>query len=136
MMSIAELVDRASPAAAQATQAGELFVRTASEERPWVLLGLEYAIHLARYPALREHLGRRYRNVRDAMAEVISTRAAAAGVTLPVPADQLAIAYFAMGNGFLLEKLIDPEAVPDELFGWMLATMLAGMVEPLPHQEG
>ena len=34
---------------------------------------------------------------------------------------------FAMGNGFAIEKLLEPDAVPDDLFATMLEIFLAGM---------
>jgi hypothetical protein len=34
---------------------------------------------------------------------------------------------FAMANGFALERLLEPEAVPDDLYGTMLATFFTGL---------
>ena len=34
---------------------------------------------------------------------------------------------FAMANGFALEKLLEPDAVPDDLYGTMLTIFFTGL---------
>ena len=47
-----------------------------------------------------------------------------------MPAEQLAIAIDALADGIARQKLADPEAVPDELMGRVLALLLAGRYAP------
>ena len=46
---------------------------------------------------------------------------------MPLPAADLATIFCALGTGFLLEKLIDPDGVPDALFGDALVLVLQGL---------
>jgi hypothetical protein len=39
---------------------------------------------------------------------------------------------FALGDGFMIEKLIDPDGVPDDTFGAALALLFAGLVASQP----
>jgi hypothetical protein len=39
----------------------------------------------------------------------------------------VALMVSVMGNGFALEKLLEGEAVPDELYGTMLTVFFAGL---------
>ena len=43
---------------------------------------------------------------------------------------------FAMANGFALEQLLEPEAVPDELYGTMLEIFFAGLRTLIEQQSG
>ncbi len=44
-----------------------------------------------------------------------------------MPPDQIAAMTFAMANGVAMERLLEPEAVPDTLFGEMMATFFTGL---------
>jgi hypothetical protein len=44
-----------------------------------------------------------------------------------VPPAEVAAMAFAMANGMALERLLEPEAVPDDLFGEMMATFFTGL---------
>ena len=73
---------------------------------------------------------------RAAFAGMIERGAADLGIELPNgAADQLGLVVNALGNGLALEKLADPDAVPDELFGSVLALFfdaLAGAARANP----
>ena len=49
------------------------------------------------------------------------------GIEPVVPPEQIAAMTFAMANGMALERLLEPEAVPDTLFGEMMATFFTGL---------
>ena len=63
------------------------------------------------------------------MAELYRRRADELGVESPVPYDQLALMTFAMANGFALERLLEPESVPDELHASMLGIFFVGRAD-------
>ena len=44
-----------------------------------------------------------------------------------MPHDQIAVMTFAMANGIALEQLLEPDAVPDDLFGTMLMVFFTGL---------
>jgi hypothetical protein len=65
--------------------------------------------------------------LRERIAEVLEGQAEKLGVTPPFPVEQIALMTFAMGNGFALEKLLEPDAVDDELYGTMLLVFFTGL---------
>jgi AcrR family transcriptional regulator len=111
----------------QARAAGEEFVDYLAADPDWQRLFFEFAAHAARNEPFRTELVRRYRTMREGMAEVFAHRGAETGIELPVSAEQLALMTFAMANGFALERLLEPEAAPNELFSVMLGVFFAGL---------
>jgi AcrR family transcriptional regulator len=93
----------------------------------WQRLFFEMAAHAGRDERFRKALVARYRGLREVIADVYAGRARELGVEPPVPFEQIAWMVFAMGNGFAMEKLLEPDAVPDDLFAQMLTIFLAGL---------
>src|SRR5437868_1417809 len=75
----------------------------------------------------REERLTRYRSVRDRIAAALQGHADDLGKEAVFPSDQVALMTCAMANGFALEKLLEGEAVPDELYGTMLMVFFAGL---------
>jgi AcrR family transcriptional regulator len=111
----------------QARRSGDEFTASLSADPEWQRLFFEFAAHAARDEAFRVELVERYRRLRDAMAEDYARRAAALDFTLPADPGELALMTFAMGNGLALERLLEPDAVPADLFGRMLEIWVAGL---------
>jgi AcrR family transcriptional regulator len=111
----------------QAQQAGADFARFLGADRSWQRLFFEFAAHAARNEDFREELVTRHRALRDRIAELYSRRADELGITPPIPFEQVSLMTFAMAHGVALEKLLEPEAVPDELFGTMLLVFFTGL---------
>jgi AcrR family transcriptional regulator len=102
-----------------------------SLQSDWHLLFIEFWARAVRDPGLREVLARERRSARALIARFISERAAAAGVELPAPAEQLALAVLALSNGIAIEHLADPDTVDASVFGVILGLLLqAGVVLP------
>jgi AcrR family transcriptional regulator len=112
---------------AQARQAGVDFVRYLGADPDWQRLFFEFAAHGARDEEFREELVTRYRSLRERIAQVLDRRAAEVGVTPPFPVEQIALMTFAMANGIALENLLEPEAVPEDLYGTMLMIFFTGL---------
>ncbi len=111
----------------QARAAGDDFVRYLSGDPEWQRLFFEFAAHAARNEQFREQLVERYRSLRGRMAVAYERQAERLGVTPPVPVEHIALMTFSMANGFALEKLLEPDAAPDELYGTMLAVFFKGL---------
>jgi AcrR family transcriptional regulator len=111
----------------QARQAGEAFFDVFLEQPGWSLLLVEYAAHAARHPELRERFAARNIRLRTAMAALIEKHLGALGMTSPVDVADLATILFALGSGVMLEKLTDPDGVPDTLFGRALELLFRAM---------
>jgi len=69
----------------------------------------------------------RYRALRERIAAAFERRADDFGIEPPVTAEQIALMTFAMGNGIALERLLEPDAVPDDLFGTTLMIFFTGL---------
>ena len=114
----------------QATEAGELFGAFMSQQRAAFLLFMEFTIHAVRNPEFHADLTANHREGRAAVAKMIEEHATASGRTLRVPAEEQALIYNAITNGTPLERLIDPDGVPEELYGRVLAILAKALEEP------
>jgi AcrR family transcriptional regulator len=111
----------------QVRAGGGDFAQYLTADPEWQRLFFEMAAHAGRDERFREALVERYRGLREVIADVYAGRAAELGVEPPVPFEQIAWMVFAMGNGFAMEKLLEPDAVPADLFAQMLTIFLAGL---------
>jgi AcrR family transcriptional regulator len=75
----------------------------------WRLLAIEFTVHAAREPELLEQFAVRYRRMRAGLAELASE------TSTPLGAEAWAIVTLALANGLALERMIDSDAVPDDL---------------------
>jgi AcrR family transcriptional regulator len=132
---IADQVDATASREEQAKQAGELFIQMFERNRDMHLLDLEFMAHMARNPDLAGRRDSYLRRV-DAMAASMEEHAAAAGETLPLPARELTIALFSLGNGIVMERLINPGFVPDDLFARVLNLILSSSTSQPPGNGG
>lgn len=97
-----------------------------------VLLFMEFWAYAVRNPEVRPRFAARYADVRSAVSSLIEKGTRDLGVELAIPPEQLATAIDALADGFALQKLADPDAVPDELLGNVLALLLEGARRPGP----
>jgi AcrR family transcriptional regulator len=118
----------------KARRAGDVFVQRMRADAEWERLFFEFASYAARDDDFREELLTRYRSMRDRIAAALQGHADDLGKEAVFPSGQVALMTCAMANGFALEKLLEGEAVPDELYGTMLMVFFAGL-EAL-KQEG
>ena len=114
----------------QARRAGSDFIAAIEAEPEWERLFFEFAVYAARNESFRVELVKRYRGLRERIAELFERRASELGFEPPLPAAQVAMMTFAMANGVGLERVLEPEAVDEELFPAMLATFFAGLRPP------
>jgi AcrR family transcriptional regulator len=118
-----------------ARRAGDDFQRFLAADPEWQRLFFEFAAYAARNEEFRVELVTRYRALRKRIAELLCRRAKELGVEPPIPFDQIALMLFAMGNGFALERLLEPDVVPDDLHGSMMSFFLAGLQASMPAAE-
>jgi AcrR family transcriptional regulator len=111
----------------QAREAALGLMRVLAAEPERHRLFFEFAVHAARHEDFREQLVLRYRSLRERLAELLASRAERLGIEPVVPPADVAAMAFAMANGMALERLLEPEAVPDTLFGEMMATFFTGL---------
>jgi AcrR family transcriptional regulator len=123
---LAEAVAAGGTVAARATQGAATFTAFLAREPELFMLVMEFWAQAVREPELRPRFAARYERIRTALAELIDQSAAELGITLAVPARELAIAVDALADGFALQKLADPDGVPDDLLGRLIVLLLRG----------
>ena len=99
---------------------------TLRSERDSFLLLIDFSGQAVRDPAAAERFTERHARLRAIVGRLLDTalpeREAGAGL----PTDQLAITLIALANGFAIELLADPNAVPDDLFGHAIGALVQG----------
>lgn len=83
----------------------------------FLLLSIEFWVHAAREPVLLAAYSERYRRLRTCLAELAPRDS-------PLDPQRWALVTLALSNGFALERLIDPDGVPDDLMADVQARLL------------
>jgi AcrR family transcriptional regulator len=120
------IADEDSPAQ-KARHGGDLFVQQFRADPDFERLFFEFSAYALRDQDFRDELVTRYRAMQDRIATALRAHGEEMGKDEGMPAEQVARIICAMGNGFALEKLLEGDAVADELYGTMLMTFFAGL---------
>jgi AcrR family transcriptional regulator len=130
---IDRVMESGAPVEDQARQAGRDFSEYLASDPEWSRLFFEFAVQAMRDEEFRQQLVTRHRTVRSRIAEGFETHAETVGGELPIPAEQVAMMTHAMADGFALARILEPEDVPDDMFGTMLAVFFAGLATLSAH---
>ena len=120
----AELAAGAAP-----LEAARRFVSALRSERDSFLLLIDFWAQAVRDPTAAEQFAQRHGRLRATVGDLL-------GAAIPergpggLPTDQLATALIALANGFAIELLADPDAVPDDLFGHAIGALVQGSRAP------
>jgi len=125
VLEILDRVDWSAPASEQAASAGQQFMQVS--DGSLFLLMLEYTLHAARFPEGHEPMRAGSRRVKAAVAEAMERWAPELDWALPLPVDELVVAFFAMADGVAVQRLNDPEGVPEDLYVTMLTIFVRGL---------
>jgi AcrR family transcriptional regulator len=124
-----ELLRSAPPEQDMSVEANQRFVELLDRQRELLLLDQEYWSLAVRQPALRTRYAARQAELRQALGEALQARVSHLGAPIEnVPAQELATAFLALANGLGMERLIDPDAVPDDLLGRVIVLVYSGLV--------
>jgi AcrR family transcriptional regulator len=130
-----EIVAAGTTLQEQARGAGDHWMQILRERPNYFPLLIEFWAYAVREPRLRERLGGSFAALRSGSARVASEAAKRSGFPASAEAGEyLGLFINALGNGLALEKLVDPDAVPDPLFGEMLAFVF-GAFEALVREN-
>lgn len=112
----------------QAARAGaDRWMEVLSERPKYFPLFIEFWAYAVREPRVRERFAERIAAFRVATGRIVAAGAEARGIELePQYVERLGTFVNALANGLALEKLVDPAAVPDELFGDLLVQVFNG----------
>src|SRR3954464_13142476 len=126
-------------AVVQAASSGDIeaeaerqFQRFVREEPHWPFLFYEFFAYGARRPELRAEFIKRRRAVHGVIADGIKAQGEQYGFELPMPAEQIAVAFEALMNGLAFNRVLDPRSVPDGLFGLTMSRLLAALLTAAP----
>jgi len=114
-------------AAEKARRYGDTFAQTLRADREWERLFFEFSAYAARDEDFRQELVTRYRAMRKRIAAALEADSREHAKEPTLPPEHIALMTNAMSNGFALEKLLEGDAVPDELYGTMLMVFFAGL---------
>jgi AcrR family transcriptional regulator len=125
---IGSVIDAGASPGALGEEAERQFQRFIREESHWPLLFYEFFSYGARNGELRNEFIKRRRTMHRVIADGITRQADELEFELPLPAEQIAVAMEALMNGLAFNRVIDPDSVPDGLFGLALSRLLFGIV--------
>jgi AcrR family transcriptional regulator len=105
----------------QARGAADHWMEILRERPDYFPLLMEFWAYAIREPALRERLAERFAALRFASGRLFLEAAERHGDSPPAEVGEfVGLLINALGNGLAFERLADPQAVPDGLFGDML----------------
>jgi AcrR family transcriptional regulator len=107
----------------QARGAGDRWMEILRERPDYFPLLIEFWSYAIREPQLRERLAARFAALRSGSAQVAAAAAERWGLSADAAeaGERLGLFVNALGNGLALEKLVDPDSVPDSTYGEFLA---------------
>lgn len=124
---IEQVIASEGSTAEKARRAGDLHAEALRADREWERLFFEFSAYAARDEDFRQELVTRYRAMRQRIADALQADAEHHDKQPALPMEQVALMTTVMSNGFALEKLLEGDAVPDELYGTMLMVFFAGL---------
>lgn len=123
---IAEAVGKRSSVAERAEGGAQQWMTMIEREPELLLLFMEFWAYAARDPGVRRRVAASFARPRAMLTRLIADGTREFELELELPAEHLAIAIDALADGIARQKMADPDAVPDELMGRVLALLLAG----------
>jgi len=111
----------------KARRYGDSFAETLRSDPEWERLFFEFSAYAVRDEDFRQELVTRHRTMRERIAAAFRAESEQYEKDPALPFEQVALMTGAMSNGFALEKLLEGDAVPDELYGTMLMVFFAGL---------
>jgi AcrR family transcriptional regulator len=127
----AEASQSGGTVAERARAAADRWMQVLAARPDYFPLFIEFWSYAVREPRVREQFAQRFAAMREGTGRIVAAGAASRGIELTTEqAERVGTLVNALGNGIALEKLADPEAVPDELYGDLLV-LIFGQLEAL-----
>jgi AcrR family transcriptional regulator len=131
---IAEAVRERASVAERATGGARQWMTMIEREPELLLLFTEFWAYGVRDAGVRPKVAARFAQIRRLLTKLIEDGVREFELELTLPAEQLAIAVDAIADGIARQRLADPNAVPDELMGNVLALLFAAATRPAGEQ--
>jgi len=127
---IAQAVRARASIAERATGGARQWMTMIDREPDLLLLFMEFWAYGVRDPQVRPKVAERFAQMRRVITQLIADGVREFELELELPAEQLALAIDALADGIARQKLADPQAVPDELMGNVLALLFSAATRP------
>jgi AcrR family transcriptional regulator len=108
-------------------QAAEQWGAVMQDERAWTLLLLEFWIHAARDPELREQVAAQHHRTHAAIAGLVAAVRERSGTTLAAGDEDVSTVIMALGNGLNLDGLLFSGTPRVDLYQQTLAALMEGL---------
>ena len=125
---VAEAAEAGEPSGEVAREVADQWMRRVSSDPESFMVLIEFWAWGVRDEELRAEFGAHFGAMRSVIGRLLERVVADRGAELPLPSEQLGTAIKALANGLALEKLADPDGVPDELLGEAIELMVEGIV--------
>jgi AcrR family transcriptional regulator len=109
----------------EARAAAADFIHNASTGE-WPSLYFQFVAYAAQNEEFRQELATRITAMRERLAEVFERWKGGFGVAPPLPFDQITAMMFFMADGFLIDRIVEPE-LSEELYTTMVGVFLRGL---------
>jgi AcrR family transcriptional regulator len=119
-----------APLSERLHRGGEVLTRMLEEESEWMLLSNEMWSHSIRHADLRRQLAEAYAECREVIAASIRSAEHEWGVDMSMPAEHIAALTIALTDGFVLQRLADPDRLPSHLLADGVNLFLSGVMRP------
>ena len=126
-IAVARAYEGTEPLPQRLKKGGEVLTRMVQEQVDWMLLSSEMLSQCVRDPRLRERLASAYEECRQVIARVVERVESEFGVRLPTPSDRVATMIMAMTDGFVYQRLADPDRLPASLLAEGINVFLNGL---------
>jgi AcrR family transcriptional regulator len=127
---IAAAVRARSSMSERATGGARSWMAMIEREPDLLLLFMEFWAYGVRDAQVRPKVAERFAQMRQTLTVLIAEGVRDFDLELALPAEQLAVAIDALADGIARQKLADPDAVPDDLMGKILALLFAAATRP------
>jgi AcrR family transcriptional regulator len=119
----------------RATGGARQWMTMIEREPEALLLFMEFWAYGVRDMEMRPKVAARFAQMRQVLTTLIADGVRDFDLELAIPAEHLAIAIDALADGIARQKLADPDAVPDDLMGRVIALLLAAVSAPAPRTD-
>ncbi len=109
----------------EARAAAADFIHFAGDE-DWPKLYFQFVAHAARDEDFRQELATRHRAMRGRLAEILKRWKEGSGKVPPIPVEQLTAMMSFMADGFLVDRIVEPD-LSEDLYTTMMAVFLRGL---------
>jgi AcrR family transcriptional regulator len=127
---ISEAVRERASVSERATGGARRWMTMIEREPDLLLLFMEFWAYGVRDAEIRPKVAEQFAHMREVLTKLIAESVREFDLELDIPPEQLAVAIDALADGIARQKLADPDAVPDDLMGRVLALLFAGATRP------